>query len=480
VIEYPGRHEPRPTSPEAAAEVLLEFRAWSLLRDGPAGSTTLLRDIDLVLRRGEWLGILGANGSGKTSLLRYLAGEDSPLGARSAMVFQDPDEGIVAGSVGEELTLGQPRTAKAAAQRWLTRTLAAYNLAGYELLPPQLLSAGQKQRLAVAVALAGRPEVLFCDEPTSLQDREGADWLLHRLRSWWRETGGTVLYTTQRREEALLADRLLLLSEGRLVAEGLPPSVMAHPEAVRLLGEPTAASDLPKPRLEARSDQGALVARWEGIGCRYPLTGTLFRGVDLAIPAGSRIGLTGPNGCGKSTLLAMAVGWRAPDVGRCVLLDRPLCPDGKPDLDHGAALLAPQFPEYLFTRSRVDAEIGLDPALARWGTDRLLQSVALPADHAGRNPHELSSGQKRRLALALVIRSGRPLLLLDEPTAGLDLPGRRQVLGLLSEVPEQTAVVVASHDVSFLKAWGGQINVLTADGLLPLATDGVESKNSAS
>lgn len=468
------------TSREVAAEVLLEFRAWSLLRDGPAGSTTLLRDVDLVLRRGEWLGILGANGSGKTSLLRYLAGEDSPLGVRSAMVFQDPDEGIVAGSVGEELTLGQPQTASKEAQHALTRMLAEYNLTSYEHLPPQLLSAGQKQRLAVAVALAGRPEVLFCDEPTSLQDREGSDWLLHRLRSWWRETGGTVLYTTQRRDEALLADRLLLLSEGRLVAEGPPQSVMSHSEAVRLLEWPAAASNPPRRSLEARSDQGELVARWEGVGCRYPLTGTLFRGVDLEIPAGSRIGLTGPNGCGKSTLLAMAVGWRAPDVGRCVLLGRSLCPDGKPDLDHGAALLAPQFPEYLFTRSRVDAEIGLDPALARWGADRLLHSVALPADHAGRNPHELSSGQKRRLALALVIRSGRPLLLLDEPTAGLDLPGRRRVLDLLSEVPDQAAVVVASHDVSFMRAWGGQIKVLTADGLQPLAPDRVGTENSAS
>jgi energy-coupling factor transporter ATP-binding protein EcfA2 len=333
----------------------------------------------------------------------------------------------------------------------------------------------------VAVALAEGPEILLCDEPTSLQDSAGTSWLLERLCHWWQKSGGTVLFATQRRHEALLADRLLLLGNGRIVATGPPDAVLSHPEAVRLLDDKPLVSGLNVGRdQEWQSPQGPPVARWERVGCRFPSTGDLFRNVDLVIPPGSRIGLTGANGCGKSTLLAMAVGWRPTDHGRCHLLGRPLCQRGKQDLDHGAALLAPQFPEYLFTRTRVDAEIGLDPGLAEIGAGKLLQAVGLQPEHFDRNPHELSSGQKRRLALALVIRSGRPLLMLDEPTAGLDLPGRRLVLDLLSQVPEQTAMVVASHDVAFLQACGCQIQVLTATGLQSPPGGRLEPENSTS
>jgi energy-coupling factor transporter ATP-binding protein EcfA2 len=211
------------------------------------------------------------------------------------------------------------------------------------------------------------------------------------------------------------------------------------------------------------------VAEWREVGCRFPATGFAFHGVDLAVYPGQRIGVTGPNGCGKSSLLAVATGLRPPDSGHCYLQGRSLCAGGKPDLDHGAALLAPQFPEYLFTRATVAAEIALDPALATVGADVLLQSVGLPPEFAKRNPHELSSGQKRRLALALVVCSGRPLLLLDEPTAGLDRQGRRRVLELLAEIPLTTAVVVASHDPEFLNRCGCEIYELGAEGLRPWA-----------
>jgi energy-coupling factor transporter ATP-binding protein EcfA2 len=203
------------------------------------------------------------------------------------------------------------------------------------------------------------------------------------------------------------------------------------------------------------------------VGCRFPATGGGFGPVDLDLFSGQRIGLTGPNGCGKSSLLAVAAGLRRPDSGSCFLGQRRLYRDSEVDLDHGAALLAPQFPEYFFTRTRVKDEVELDPALARLDLPGILAWAGLPPGAADRNPYELSSGQRRRLAVALVLLSGRPLLLLDEPTACLDNPGRARLLELLAEVPADAAIVVASHDADFLAAGGFTIHELGPEGLKP-------------
>ena len=442
------------------------------MRETPTGQVPLLRDVNLVIRRGEWIGILGANGSGKSSLLRWLAGDESPLAGRIGLIFQDPDEGLVAGTVTEELALGRPEFSSGGrvVAETVTPVLATYGLTSFAQLAPQLLSAGQKQRLAVAVVLSGEPQILLCDEPTSLQDSEHATWLLKRIKSWRQKCDGTVLYATLRPHEAELADRLLMFQDGRILADGPPAEVMARPEAVRLLGQNTAPrrSATTAIRPEARQTTvPAPVAEWCGVGCRFPETGFEFRSVDLVLMPGQRVGLTGPNGCGKSTLLAVAAGLRSPDAGQCRLLGRVLCADGRADLDHGAALLAPQFPEYLFTRPTVAQEIELDPALATMGCERLLAVAGLPLTISNRNPHELSSGQKRRLAVAMVVHSGRPLLLLDEPTACLDREGRTRILDMLANIPAETTLVVASHDTGLLEECGCEIYSLGSCGLQP-------------
>lgn len=442
-----------------AAGTLVALRGWSLVRETPGGPVTLLHNLDLDLRRGEWVALLGANGSGKTSLLRWLAGDDSPLRVPAGLVFQDPDEALLAATAADELGLGRPDLDVPA---WL----AEFGLADIAAVDPRLLSAGEKQRLALAAVEAAAPAILLCDEPTALQDAAHAAWIVARVRAWRERTGGTVLWATQRRAEAALADRLLVFDGGRLVADG-PPAAWLDREPVRgLLGDTAAAAG----GAAAAPDGGAataagtataageggagggpgagVVAAWEGVACRHGPRG--FAGVDLALRAGDRIGLTGPSGCGKSTLLAVAAGLRAPQAGAVRLGGRTLYGRGAPDLGHGAALLAPQFPEYLFTRATVAEEIALDPALAAAGAGALLAAAGLPAALAARNPHDLSSGEKRRLAVALVARSGRPLLLLDEPTAGLDRDGRARVAALVRAAPPAAAVVVASHDGDLL------------------------------
>ena len=127
------------------AEPLVSLRGWSLARRVPGGERPVLTGIDLEIRAGEWLALLGANGSGKSSLLKWLAGDESPVADRAAIVFQDPDDQLVASTVARELMLGRPGLDPAAA-------LAACGLDGLGDLDPRVLSAGEKQRLALGVA----------------------------------------------------------------------------------------------------------------------------------------------------------------------------------------------------------------------------------------------------------------------------------------------------------------------------------------
>ena len=205
-----------------------------------------------------------------------------------------------------------------------------------------------------------------------------------------------------------------------------------------------------------------------GLDCRFTGPGHGFGNVDLRIGPGDRIGITGPNGCGKSTLLAACAGARRPDQGSVRLNGRILYSRKSKDLGHGSAMLAPQFPEYLFTRSTVAQEIHLDPVLAKRDPAGFLAELGLATNLAARNPHDLSSGQRRRLALGMVLVSNRPVLLLDEPTAALDSNGRSVILKLLDRASAGTALVIASHDREFLAAAGCSILTLPPKGLVPL------------
>lgn len=445
------------------SEILLSLRDWSLVRRVPMGERFILSGIDLELHAGSWLVVLGTNGSGKSSLLKYLASDESPLADDAAIVFQDPDDQIIASTVNGEISLGRSGLDVEA-------QLADFGLAGLGSLKPGVLSAGQKQRLALAVAVSGSARMLLCDEPTALQDDAQAGWILDRLDSWRRVRGRTLVTATCDRRELARADELLLLREGKAVLAGPVADNLDHPLVTDLLGErgdgALPAQSLSPPAPSAGFDGGPdPVLELRGIDCRFSGPGNGFAGVDLVLRPGERLGITGPNGCGKSTLLGLCAGVRPPDAGQVVLSGRGLYDQGRRNLDHGQALLAPQFPEYLFTRSTVAQEISLDPVLSPLDKECFLADLGLPDDLLDRNPHDLSTGQKRRLALGLVILSHRPLVLLDEPTAALDRAGKRQVLDLMARMPADTALLIASHDREFLAMAGCRLVELTPGGL---------------
>lgn len=454
-------------------EPYLTLRDWTLTQRGHGASAPLLTGLDLELRPGCWVAVAGANGSGKSSLLAFLAGPSGPLRVPVSWLPQDPDDQFVAASVAAELALG--------------RDNGAVPPAGFGLEPlldrdPRLLSAGQKQRLALAVALGSSPKVLLCDEPTALQDAAQAAWVLDHLDDWRRRTGGCLVTATCDRREAARADELLVLEAGRVVAHGPAGAVLAGARWRDLLDdEPDPAEagagagagitdrradfDLPTPARQIR-DGATPALRLRGVGCR--IAGSdLLAGIDLDLPPGARLGLCGPNGCGKSTLLAICAGARRPDAGEVWLGSRRLYGRGALDTGHGLALLAPQFPEYLFSRATVRRELAVDPALAARDPVAFVRGLGLPPSVVDRHPRDLSSGQQRRLALGLVLLSGRPLLLIDEPTVALDGPGRRLVRQLLAAVPAEAAVVVASHDHRFLTGLGCDVRVPGPTGLRP-------------
>ena len=441
----------------ADGEPLLALAGWSLSQRRPEGPEPLLAEVNLTLRRGEWIAVAGANGSGKSSLLTWLAGAGSPLRVPTALLPQDPDDQFVAATVAGELALGRIGEVQAP---------AGFGLSSLMDQDPRLLSAGQKQRLALALALGTRPGVLLCDEPTALQDAGQAAWVLDRLDAWRRETGGAVLSATCDRREAERADELIILDRGRMAAHGAPARLLAEPRWQVLFADEQTPMMRDPAGIAGQPRGGEPLLSLRGVGCRFGTGG--FSGVDLDLGPGSRLGLCGDNGCGKSTLLAVCAGARRPDAGEVRLGGHRLYGRRGLDTGHGRALLAPQFPEYLFSRSTVAQELAVDPVLAAMDVTGFLEALGLPAMAAGRHPRDLSCGQRRRLALGLVLRSGRPLLLLDEPTVALDGPGRRLVAQLMAEVPETAAVVVASHDHRFLERIGCEVRRLEAGGLRPM------------
>lgn len=225
-----------------------------------------LSGINLTVTRGEFVVIAGMNGSGKSTLARHfnallvpaegtvaVDGLDTrrpeniwPVRDRVTMVFQNPDNQIVAAVVEEDVAFGPENQGVAPAEirQRVTEALEAVGMAEFAAREPHRLSGGQKQRVAVAGALALRPVCLVLDEATAMLDPRGRRELLAVIRRLNRETGLTVVLITHHMEEAALADRVVVLHEGRVVLDGAPGSVFTHPRLKELRLAPPPAVTL--------------------------------------------------------------------------------------------------------------------------------------------------------------------------------------------------------------------------------------------
>ncbi|WP_405688211.1 ABC transporter ATP-binding protein [Streptomyces sp. NBC_00057] len=441
-------------------------------------------------------------------------------------VGQDPLSHFVTDTVEDELAYGMESLGLApdVMRRRVEETLDLLGLAGLRDRPIATLSGGQQQRVAIGSVLTPHPKVLVLDEPTSALDPAAAEEVLAVLQRLVHDLGTTVLMAEHRLERVVqYADQVVLLpSPGAAPVMGAPADIMAvspvHPPVValgRLAGweplplsvrdarrraaglrerlaqaqppapspAPSGATVAPLPTAPAR--RGALArllrrgaqtttaaphpvadatARVERLGVRRGRVEALRR-VTLTVAPGETVALMGRNGAGKSTLLAALVGMVEPTTGTVLVGGR--TPHRTPPREMVRRVgLVPQEPRDLLYADTVAAECAAADADAgaAAGSCRALVSELLPGVPDDTHPRDLSEGQRLALALAVVLTARPPLLLLDEPTRGLDYAAKARLVGVLRGLAaEGHAIVLATHDVELAAELAHRV-VILADG----------------
>ena len=482
-----------------------------------AGGIQALRGVDLEVPRGEWLAIMGPNGSGKTTLARCLNALLVPTSGtvaidglstreealhgeirrRVAMVFQHPDDQLVAPTVESEIAFGLENhgVEPPVMRRRVEEVLHQFDLEDCRDHPPHLLSGGERQRLAIASAVAVRPRYLVLDEPTALLDPPSRRNLIAAVSELWRRHGLTILQITQSPEEAVEAERLLVLCAGRLLEDGPPSRVfsmggrlrgvgLSVPFAVEAVeaagGAASDALDLgalatwltrrfgPEGRDPATTappvvegGSGRLSAR--RVGHTYtsglPAPAPALHAVDLEVHAGRITGLLGPGGSGKTTLAQHLNGLLRPTTGQVLLDGCDIWSSGDAAAVRREVGLVFQFPETQLFEESVQADVAFGPRNHGWDEAEsqrravsALDAVGLPAPEFGsRPPLDLSGGERRRAAIAGVVSIRPSFLVLDEPTAGLDRINRERIADLLRELAGAGhGLVLISHDMDLV------------------------------
>jgi energy-coupling factor transport system ATP-binding protein len=408
------------------------------LRFAYAGGEPVLRDVALRIDDGEHVALLGASGSGKSTLLRALAGlvphfhggtfagnvvvagrdtretRPSALAGDVATVFQDPEDQIVMARVANEVSFGLENLGTEPGEIW-PRVEEALALVGAEHLAERAtaeLSGGELQRVALASALALRPRLLLLDEPTSQLDPAAAAAffeIVERLPC-------AVLVSEQRPARPLAhAQRVVFMDSGRIVLDAPREEAVAWLAAERPLYLP---------------HEPGVSCRLRDVSFAYGETQVLD-GVSLEVRRGEVVALAGPNGAGKTTLAQIACGLLEPASG---------------DVEHARAAYLPQDSGRHLVAERVLDEVALGAGEER--ARRWLRRLGLD-EHADRHPRDLSAGERERLALAAVLALEPELLVLDEPTRGVDPERKAELARLLrSEAPARGTLVV-THDLPF-------------------------------
>jgi energy-coupling factor transport system ATP-binding protein len=496
---------------------MIELREVSVTYHGadrPAITVAALR-----VQEGELVLVVGPTGSGKSTLLRCLNGlvphfsggtltGSVRIGGRDTrthrprdladlvgFVVQDPMSSFVTDRVEDEIaygmeTLGVDPTAM---RRRLEETLDLMGLADLRDRSLSELSGGQQQRVAIGAVLAAGPRVLVLDEPTSALDPVAAEEVLATLNRLVHDLGLTVVLAEHRLERVIHhADRVVLVQDG-VVSDLLDPAEAmrtspVHPPVVEL-GRAIGWSPLPLSVREARRRAGEMRTTLDHTAppaartlptpdATTPPSGLIrhlvvrrgdtiaLRGVSTELHRGVVTAVMGRNGAGKSTLLATLAGTLRPSAGSVWVggsAPHALAPHERVR----RVGLVPQDPGLLLYAESVaaecraaDADFGVDPGTAR----ALVARIAGPAVRGDTHPRDLSEGQRLALALAVILSGAPTLVLLDEPTRGLDYPAKRRLVSVLRDLAaDGHAIVLATHDVELVAEVADRVVVL-ADG----------------
>ncbi len=438
----------------------------------PEAATAALTDVSLELGRGEVVLVLGRSGSGKSTLLRALAGlvphfhggrfsgsvnvagldtrstAPAALAGTVATLFQDPEDQVVFERVSNEISFGPENLGLRPAQvtRRVASSLAAVGAEHLLDRSTRNLSGGELQRVCLASALALEPKLLLLDEPTSQLDPEGAAAFLELVEGLARECGMTVVLSEQRPALPLeICDRVLFLEQGRLLLDA------PRARALEWLEEnaPVFVKGL-EPIDGHAAEQGSAICRMERIGYAYQPGIPVLEGVSLELRSGEIVALAGPNGSGKTTLAKLACGLLETQEGRVV---RP-----------GRAGYLSQDPGRYVVCERAEDEVALGIGGDLERARRWLDELGLGGSER-RHPRDLSSGERERLGLAAVLATEPDLLILDEPTRGVDPERKRELGEMLRAGSPDRATLLVSHDLAFARS--------VADRVVSLATQGV-------
>ena len=538
-----------------------------------------LSDVSFSIEQGSFVCILGHNGSGKSTLAKLfnalqlpgegtvlVSGMDSreeknifPIRREVGMVFQNPDNQIIASVVEEDVGFGPENIGLPTDEIWkrVKDALAAVHMEAYRLKSPNHLSGGQKQRVAIAGTLAMEPKVIVLDEPTAMLDPSGRKEVLESVLELKRTKGISIILITHYMEETVDADRILLMDAGKLVLDGSPrevfsdvarlksyrmdvPLITELSDKLKAAGFPIEKTVLRKEELEEellrlfregfRLERGgkALEHEEESVESKaFSATGeikkeeeldnivevknltaifqegtamesTALKDVSLHIRRGSLTALIGHTGSGKSTLLQHLNGLMKVSRGEIWVSFRenpPLLIQEKGFLfrkgkikkvqkegrlsfsEEGFDLralrfkvgLVFQYPEYQLFEETVLEDVVFGPlnqGKSKEEAEKLakeaLRSLGIGEESYGKSPFELSGGQKRKVAIAGVLAMQPELLVLDEPTAGLDPAGRDELFREIAGLREKYAmtILLVSHSMDDVARYAEEVIVL--------------------
>lgn len=462
----------------------------------PEGVTPALTHIDLAVPAGGFVLVCGPSGSGKSTLLKHMKSSQIPFGkgtgellfkgkdletmelgesARSiGFVGQNPDNQIVTDTVWHELAFGLENLGVPVEEirKRTAETAQYFGMTEWFRQPVEALSGGQKQMLNLASVMVMQPEVLILDEPTAQMDPIGARRFFHTLKGLQQEIGTTIILSEQRLEEVMpLAQDLVYMEKGQIVAQGpVQESLKILADYEKIKNKPLAMeTSFPvalRVYMKSREKEEEIVPVSVGQGRQwlsgkrvvtsehketYEETETVItvqrvdfsyekgkkvlEHLDWQVKKGSIYGLLGGNGAGKTTLMKLICGILKPRRGKIKT--------------NGTVRYLVQNPLSIFTEITAEDELavccGRDPK----AVEEMLEKMEL-TEFREQNPLDLSGGQQQRLALGKVLLTKPEILLLDEPTKGMDGGFKVKFGAMLGELKKQgITTVLVSHDMEF-------------------------------
>lgn len=480
-----------------------------------------LDGISVTIEKGSYTAILGSNGSGKSTLAKIIdilevpdsgkvvifgkdASDDNlfwDIRAHCCCVFQNPDNQIVGTIVEEDVAFGPENLGvpNPELRERVDQALKDVGLYEYRHRETTALSGGQKQKLAIAGALAMQPDILILDEATAMLDPSSRNDFLTLVEKMRVEKGLTLITITHDMTEALRCDKLVIVNKGKAVMEGRPEEIflsdnlwdygLKRPvkfnfafEIAKLTGSTLTKEDLrsdesliaaltamlKKPGIKApeisedtkTQDEKDIIMSVKGLSYTYDGNDAkAIEDINLDIRRGEVLGFVGESGCGKTTLISHMNAIFRPSVGDIIIhtKDGDLSCRNKKDtmkIRQNVGLVF-QYPEYQLFEETVFKDIcyglkkmGIEKAkMHKMAYDAALM-VGLSNDEVNSSPFELSGGQKRRAAMAGVLAMQPGILVLDEPASGLDPRGRQEMFAIIKKLRDSgTTIILVSHNM---------------------------------